>query len=127
VANANIHICCFSTGIDEMKRKDQKDPAKVLAVLKAYPRFSCFEASTNPGIAKTMTLLFERKLVKNIGGAYPWTDVEITELGEAVINGAPVPPKPDPLEGAVRIGKRVYVSKEIAEKHHLTEYVEVKS
>lgn len=118
-----VHICSFSTGIDEMRRADQRDPAKVLAVLKTNPRFSTFEASANPGIARTMTLLFERGLVKDVGGNFPWTDVEILPAGEKVLAGGPIPPKPDPFDGAVRISKRTYVSKSIAEKYNLPEYI----
>jgi len=119
----HIHICSFSTGIDEMRRQDQRDPAKVLAVLKENPRFSAFEASANQGIARTMTLLFERGLVKDVGGEYPWTIVEILPAGEEVLAGGPMPPKRDPLVDAVRISKRTYVSKEIAIKYNLPEYI----
>lgn len=121
----NVHICNFSSGLDDMKRKDQKDIVKVLRVLKEYKRFSCFEATANPVIAKTVTLIIQRKLVQYTGGHYPWTNVEITELGEAVLAGGPIPPYKDPLmEGMVRVGKRTYVSESIAKEHGLTEYTE---
>lgn len=120
----SLHICSFSSGLDDMKRKDQKDVAKVLSVLRECKKFSCFEASANMTIAKTVTLAFDRNLMKSTGGHYPWTNVEVTELGEKVIAGGPIPPFTDPLlEGMVRVGKRTYVSESIAKTHGLMEYV----
>lgn len=121
----NVHICSFSAGLDGMKKKDQKDVAKVLAVLKECKRFSCFEATENMTIAKTVTLAYDRKLIKSVGGSFPWTDIEITPEGEQVIAGGPIPPFHDPLlDGMVRVGKRTYVSESIAKEHGLTEYIE---
>ncbi len=111
-----IHICSFTTGIDDMKRAAQRDPREVLAVLDGHPvkRFSCFAASANPGIAKTMTLLFDRKLVRATGGAYPWTEYEITEAGIAVLNGGPIPEPPSfDLTGFVQVGKRTWVAQNL--------------
>lgn len=118
-----IHICSFSTGIDEMKRADQKDPAKVLAVLKQNPRYSTFEVTANQGIARTITLLHERGCIKTVGGAYPWTVVEILPAGDEVLAGGAVPEKPNPATDFVRTSKRDYVHKAIAEKYGLKEYI----
>lgn len=80
----SIIMCSFGTGIDEMPRKDQRDHLKVLRVLAQEKRFSIFEATANQVIAKTMDyLLKESGLVKSVGGAYPWTEIEITEAGRA--------------------------------------------
>jgi hypothetical protein len=119
-----VRICCFSSGIDEMKKKDQEDPVKVLAVLKCQPRFSAFEASANRGIARSITFLFERNLVENVGDlGYPWVKVRITELGQSVLSGAsPLPPPPDPFEGMVRVSRREWVSESIAKKYNLKKY-----
>jgi hypothetical protein len=93
----------FSAGLDEMKRKDQRDPLKVLTVLARTGRFSCFEASENADIAKTMTALMRGPLIESYvpdsyrgkpepGGAvapdqstYPWTFVRLTEAGKAAL------------------------------------------
>lgn len=120
--NRTMFIDTFSTGIDEMKRKDQFDPVKVLQVLKSHPRFSSFEASANQTIARTITLLFDRNLLKHLGGQYPWTDVEITALGESVLSGAPVPAKADPLAGFVRISKTKYVTEEMFKRMGLKKF-----
>lgn len=81
-----IFLDRFTAGLDDMKRADQRDPVAVLRVLEKIKRFSVFEASDNDTIATTMTMLFERGYVKDIGGGYPWTNIEITEAGQQFIN-----------------------------------------
>jgi hypothetical protein len=93
----------FSAGLDEMKRADQRDPLKVLAVLAQKGKFSCFEASENATIARTMTNLMHGPLIESYtpddyksqpepGGArapdrstYPWTFVRLTEAGRKAL------------------------------------------
>lgn len=77
-----IIVCSFSTGIDEMPRKDQRDHLKVLRVLARNKRFSVFEATSNQAIARTIAYLINKSgLVKTVGGDYPWTNIEITDAG----------------------------------------------
>lgn len=81
-------ICCFTSGVDEMKRKDQADPLKVLKALDHFKRFSVFEATANQTIAKTMTRFFHgdlKHLIVKTGGAYPWTNVRLTPEGRKFI------------------------------------------
>ena len=40
-------VCTFSSGLDDLTRKQQGDVATVLRVLKSAGRFSAFEASAN--------------------------------------------------------------------------------
>lgn len=56
-----IIVCSFSSGIDDMKRYNQRDIGRVLAVLDAMPikRFSVFEATANMTIARTMTTIVQ--------------------------------------------------------------------
>lgn len=78
-----MHICSFSS-LDELPKKDCGDPVKVLRVLAKAGRFSTFEI--NGKLCHTMTwLLNDSGWVKDIGGDYPWTNVELTELGKAQI------------------------------------------
>ena len=60
---SRIFVCSFSGAIGDMKRKDQRDRLKVLAVLKESPRFSVWDASDNNGIANTMTDLMTDGLI----------------------------------------------------------------
>jgi hypothetical protein len=78
-----------------MKRKDQRDPAKVLRVLQRLKRFSVFEATENQIIAETMTWLVEDKLidVDNSPG-YPWSNVKLTAKGLAYLERSQYVPKP---------------------------------
>jgi hypothetical protein len=81
----SIIICRFSDRIEDMRRNDQRRPVAVLRVLDKCKRFSVFEATGNAVIARTMTNLFDRGYVKSIGGAFPWTEVEITEAGRKLM------------------------------------------
>jgi hypothetical protein len=81
----------FSVGLDDLKRKEQGDMATVLKVLEKRGRFSAFEATENSTIANTMTAIMQEGYAKSVGGAYPWTKVEITEKGRAMIAASPAP------------------------------------
>lgn len=98
-----VIICSFSSGIDELTSKQQKDPVAVLRVLKACGRFSAFEATANQVIATMMTRLCHkgfsvvRNGVRNDYGRlietdsttpYPWTKVKLTEGGERLLADA---------------------------------------
>lgn len=86
----------FST-LDDLKGKDRSDPQKIIAVLDKVKRFSCFEVDNR--MAGTMTWLClhsgwiitrNSEVVKDDDGHgthtrdfYPWTYVELTEVGRA--------------------------------------------
>lgn len=92
-------ICSFSSGLDGLKKHQQKDPVTVLAMMKARGRFSAFEASANEIIVMTVTRILNKsmvvvkdgmrneygKLVEITGGEYPWTKVQLTEGGERLL------------------------------------------
>lgn len=81
-----IHLCSFSSGIDDMKRKDQRDLDKVLDVLERQPRkrFSVFEVTDNMVIARTMQRVVDDGYIKtDISCGYPWTAYTVTEKGKA--------------------------------------------
>lgn len=93
-------ICTFSSGLDDLTRKQQADYIEVLRVLKREGRFSAFEASDNMTIARTITRLIHKGLttvkdgVKTEHGllietdkstGYPWTGVKLTAAGEALL------------------------------------------
>jgi hypothetical protein len=97
-----VHIDRFSAGLDDLTRKQQADHIAVLRVLARTKRFSCFEASENQVIAKTMDRLLWKEcttvngvekikhgvLLKRTGGEYPWTTVELTDAGKRLISEA---------------------------------------
>lgn len=100
----NVIICCFSSGLDDMKRKDQRDVVKVLRVLAAAGRYSVFEATANQTIARMMDKICHKgctlvgpdgtkrtygKLLKTLGGNYPWTYVELTDGGRKLLEDNP--------------------------------------
>ena len=78
-----IFVCSFSGALGDMKRKDQHDRLKVLAVLKASPRFSVWDASDNKIIANTMTDLMTDGLIDypDPQPGYPWSEARVTEAG----------------------------------------------
>ena len=86
VARMNaVYICSFTSGIDELPRKQQAQFEPVLRVLEATGRFSVFEATANQTIAKTMTRLMASEYVEDMGGAYPWRKVRLTAAGKRLI------------------------------------------
>lgn len=102
--NRTVFIDRFSAGLDELTRKQQADPAAVLRVLQKTKRFSCFEASANETIGRTVTRLIHKgaevvkpdgsrkkygKLLEMVGGNYPWTHVELTDGGIAYLEDHP--------------------------------------
>jgi hypothetical protein len=89
-------VCSLSAGLDDMKRKDQRDPIKVLRVLSQIKRFSVFEATDNAVIARTMTKLFDWGLAASVGGAFPWTNVEVTPKGLTALEAGQYEPPPPP-------------------------------
>jgi hypothetical protein len=78
----------FSSGLDDMKRKDQRDERKVMLALSKMTRFSIFEVTSNDTIAKMMDDIVARGLIETTGGQFPWTTFRITEAGQRVIDGA---------------------------------------
>ena len=80
-----VFICSFTSGLDDLPRKQQAQFEPVLRVLEATGRFSVFEATANQTIAKTMTRLMRSGYVESMGGAYPWTKVRLTEAGKKLI------------------------------------------
>ena len=83
-----FHLCSFSVGLDSLRRRQQADPEVVIAYLRKFGRFSCFEASANPVIANTMTYLCRERLMTENAG-YPWTKV-------IAIDGLPLSKPPNP-------------------------------
>lgn len=97
-----VYIDSFSEGLDDLKRKQQADFVFVLKFLAQAKRFSIFEATANMVIARTLTRLLNKSLtqvakdgtktafgvlLKSTGGAYPWTNVELTEGGVKFLAG----------------------------------------
>lgn len=79
--------CSFSSGIDDMKRSEQKDPMKVLRVLAARPRFSAFEATDNMGIARSLQRLKDEGYITypEPQPGYPWIRTELTDKARAAL------------------------------------------
>ncbi|MBC7620609.1 MAG: hypothetical protein H7293_16765 [Candidatus Saccharibacteria bacterium] len=99
-----VIVCSFSSGIEDMKRKDQRDVVKVLRVLAAAGRYSVFEATANQTIASMMDKICHKgctlvaangikrnygPLIVRTGGAYPWTEIELTAGGKRLLEDNP--------------------------------------
>ena len=102
--NSSVIVCCFSSGIDDLKTKEQSNPVKVLRALSKTLRYSVFEATANMTIARMMTNMHHKKcsligpdgvkrnyglLIKTVGGSYPWTEIELTEGGLRMLEDNP--------------------------------------
>lgn len=99
-----VHICSFSSSIDELTCKQQGNYIAVLRVLQRTGRFSNFEATDNAVISSTMSRLFNKGLllkaadgtitnvgvlVKRTGGDFPWTTCELTDAGKRLLEENP--------------------------------------
>lgn len=85
---SRMFIDSFLGGLDEMKRKDQRDEVAVMRKLATMKRFSIFEVTANDTIANMMTDIVKRGLIETTGGQYPWTTFKITEAGQRLIDEA---------------------------------------
>lgn len=82
-----VHVCSFSVGLDELPRK-RRNRVEVLRVLKETGRFSEFEVTR--WLGPILDAIFREKLVERVGDAgYPWTNVRLTEAGEALLKATP--------------------------------------
>jgi len=79
-----IYVCSFTSGIDELPQSKQRNITDVLRILNEAKRFSVFEATANPIIAKTMARM-QGVYFKVIGGAYPWCEIELTPKGKELL------------------------------------------
>lgn len=85
----SVYIDTFSGAIGDMKRKDQADRMKVLAVLAKSPRFSVFDATDNQTIARSLEWLRRGGLITiDNSRGFPWSDAVLTESGRAMLAGA---------------------------------------
>lgn len=75
------------TSLDHLSKKAQADDREVLRVLHDAGRFSVWDASENPVIARTVTRLFRLKMIEDVlddkgqKSPYPWHVVRLTEAG----------------------------------------------
>lgn len=83
----NAILCSFSGGIAEMPARDQADPQRVLQVLHRCPRFSAFDATERPAIARSLDSLKHQGLLvyPQPQPGYPWCFVELTAAGLAAL------------------------------------------
>ena len=98
-------VCSFSSGLEDLTRKQQNCAVAILKVLKKHGRFSNFEATDNDTIARMMdrlcnkgmtiqkpdgTLIEYGKLIEtdHESEAYPWTKVKLTDGGERLLADA---------------------------------------
>lgn len=84
--NGRVFIDRFSAGLDELSKSDQGSTVAVMKALSKMKRFSCFEASDNQRIAKTMDGIIKRELIECSVGTYPWTYFIVTEAGQKIID-----------------------------------------
>lgn len=85
-----ICIDRFSAGLDDLNRKQQGDHVAVLRVLHLTGRFSCFEASENQTIARTMDYILHDGLIETTDNGYPWTGVKLTQKALDLIGETPI-------------------------------------
>lgn len=79
--SGSLHLCFTTAGLDEMTRREQRDPVKVLKRLHELGRFSVFEVTANDTIAKVMEYLVADGLITVTRKGYPWYEVRLTPRG----------------------------------------------
>ncbi len=80
-----VHICRFSS-LDELGPRQRKNPRAVLAALAKAKRFSAFEMDA--ALGGTVSGLKDGGFITtDISCGFPWTKVEITPAGQALLDG----------------------------------------
>lgn len=69
------------SSFNHLTQRQKKSPIWLLRSLYPKGRFSVFEATESNSIAKSFSKLSEWGWIKNLGGQYPWIEVEVTEKG----------------------------------------------
>jgi hypothetical protein len=88
--NGVVHVCSTSSGLDELTRRQQANARIVLAHLEKAGRFSVFEVTANQVIAKMMDRLGDDNLIEvDNSPGFPWSSVELTDAGRALLRGEP--------------------------------------
>ena len=84
-----IHIS-FTTALGELLDKPaRKQTARaVLAALKSDGRLSVFDATGSAKVARTLDRLEHRGAYRTDKLGFPWLAVHLTDVGEAMLNGA---------------------------------------
>jgi hypothetical protein len=78
------YVDCFGA-LPAMRRREQRDTIHVGRAVALAGRFSCFEASANDTIARTMTVLCHNGWFDLEDAGYPWTKVTLTAKGRAAL------------------------------------------
>jgi hypothetical protein len=78
-----VHLCSFSSGLDELPPKEQRDESAVLRALDGMSRVSVFEVTAHRSLANTVQFLCDAQLIVTDGEthAYPWIGVSLTDKG----------------------------------------------
>lgn len=92
-----IFLDSFDVGLVDLPKALQSSDYAVLRVIAEAGRFSCFEASDNPRLANTVTRLLNGgpgfpPMIRDVGGAYPWVEVELTDDGRKAMAQGATPP-----------------------------------
>jgi hypothetical protein len=87
VKKTRLIVCSFSSGLDELGPRQRRSVPTVLRVLARLEpkRYSMFEATANPHIARTMIMICREELIRTTGGAFPWTGYTITAKGRKAL------------------------------------------
>lgn len=85
-----VFLCSFSAGLDDLPRNKRGNRKAILSILKESKRFSVFEATFSPKLAKTLDALFREGLLIQNGGDYPWVEIELSPEALALVEATDV-------------------------------------
>ena len=71
-----MFICNFDIGLSNLTAKQQKNFSTVLSILHKHKRFSVFDICTD-NLAAMIDALLVGGYIKDVGGSFPWTEVEL--------------------------------------------------
>jgi hypothetical protein len=84
---------CFIDSFTTFNHLTQRQKGSSIWLLRGlYPRgrFTVFEATETNAIAKSFSKLWEWGWVRDLGGQFPWVEVEVTPKGAKAL-GLPAP------------------------------------
>lgn len=90
LSRANVIVCSFDIGLDELPDRKQRDPFHVARQLARAGRFSVFDATSNETLANTMDWLWSSGWFKwDDSCGFPWRKCALTDVGRAALGRLP--------------------------------------
>lgn len=89
INETKVFLCSFSGSLAELPKKYRSNLKAVLTLLKKDGRFSIWDATEHPSLARSLTRLKEIGLIEYAQPQpeFPWQQATVTKAGEDYLSG----------------------------------------